>query len=101
MMVTGVLSTVLIGVYTLMSERTVTRPLLFSSKGFNMSNEPNIVEIYIDILSRDVLTFIPAANMLDNGEDLPGDAIFITQININDVVDEALNLKVDELRARL
>lgn len=66
-----------------------------------MSNEPNIVEIYIDILSRDVLTYIPAADMLDNGEDLPKDAIFITQININDVVNEALNLKVDEIRSRL
>jgi len=66
-----------------------------------MSNEPNIVEIYIDILSRDVLIYIPAADMLDNGEDLPKDAIFITQININDVVNEALNLKVDEIRSRL
>ena len=79
----------------------LSAPLLFSSKGFNMASEPNIVEIYIDILSRDVLTYIPAADMLDNGEDLPEDAIFITQININDVVNEALNLKVDELRARL
>jgi hypothetical protein len=66
-----------------------------------MASEPNIVEIYIDILSRDVLTYIPAANMLDNGEDLPKDAIFITQININDVVNDALNLRVNELRARL
>ena len=66
-----------------------------------MSNEPNIVEIYIDILSRDVLTYIPAADMLDNGEDLPKDAIFITQININDVVNDALNLRVNELRAMI
>ena len=66
-----------------------------------MASEPNIVEIYIDILSRDVLIYIPAADMLDNGEDLPQDAIFITQININDVVNDALNLRVDELRARL
>lgn len=76
-------------------------PFLFYLKGFNMASEPNIVEIYIDILSRDVLTYIPAANMLDNGEDLPKDAIFITQININDVVNDALNLRVNELRARL
>lgn len=74
---------------------------LFSWKGFNMANEPNIVEIYIDILSRDVLIYIPAADMLTNGEDLPEDAIFVNQINIDDVVDEALTLKVDELRARL
>jgi len=66
-----------------------------------MASEPNIVEIYVDINSKDILTYIPAADMLDNGEDLPKDAIFITQININDVVDQAKDLQLEEMRNHL
>ena len=58
-----------------------------------MSNEPNIVELYVDIITKELLIYIPAADMLDNGEDLPKDAAFVKQININDVIDQAKALK--------
>jgi hypothetical protein len=66
-----------------------------------MASEPNVVEIYVDIETKELLIYIPAADMLDNGEDLPKDAAFVKQININDVIDQAKILKADELHARL
>jgi hypothetical protein len=51
--------------------------------------EPNIVEIYVDRTTKGILEYCPASGMVGDGEDLPEDAIFITQININDVIEEA------------
>ncbi len=76
-------------------------PFLFSSKGINMANEPNIVEIYVDIHSYDILIYIPATGTLDSGKELPDDAVFIKQINIRDVADEAKTLLLEEAQARL
>jgi len=45
--------------------------------------EPNIVEIYVDRVTRQVLEYIPAAGTMSNGEDLPAAAFFITQINLD------------------
>ena len=66
-----------------------------------MASEPNIVEIYVDVDAKDVVIYIPAADMLTNGEDLPKNTVFIKQININDVVDHHNTLKIEEARARL
>lgn len=51
--------------------------------------EPNIVEIYVDPTTKGILEYCPASGMVGDGEDLPEDAIFITQININDVIADA------------
>lgn len=54
-----------------------------------MASEPNIVEIYVDRTTKGILEYCPASGMVGGGEDLPEDAIFITQININDVIEKA------------
>lgn len=51
-----------------------------------MSSEPNIIEIYVNPRTKEILHYIPAAGMLDNGEDLPKDSIFAIQINLDTLV---------------
>ena len=58
-----------------------------------MASEPNIVEIYVDRVTRQVLEYIPAAGTLSNGEDLPAAAFFITQINL-DTFDDSTPIMV-------
>ena len=49
--------------------------------------EPDIVEIYVNKETKEILEYIPATGTLDSGDELPKGAIFITQININDVIE--------------
>ena len=48
-----------------------------------MASESNVVEIYVDRVTRQVLQYIPATGTLDSGEELPATAFFITQINLD------------------
>ena len=56
-----------------------------------MASEPDIVEIYVNKETKEVLQYIPAADMMIDGEDLPKGAIYVTQININDVIETNVN----------
>jgi hypothetical protein len=51
-----------------------------------MASEPNIVEIYVNKETKEILHYIPAAGMLDNGKDIPKDVIFVVQINLDTLV---------------
>jgi len=57
-----------------------------------MASEPNIVEIYVDPTTKSILEYVPAADVVLNGgveePNLPEDAIFIVQINIDQVVQD-------------
>lgn len=56
--------------------------------------EPDIVEIYVNRKTKEILHFIPAAGILDSGEDLPEDAVFVTQINIDHAIIDSEETKV-------
>jgi hypothetical protein len=58
-----------------------------------MASEPDNVEIYVNKETKEILHYIPAAGMLDNGEDLPfGDHIvFITNINLDELDEEDIS----------
>lgn len=55
--------------------------------------EPDTVDIYVNRETKEILHYIPAAGMLDNGEDLPyGDHIvFITNINLDELDEEEIS----------
>ena len=52
-----------------------------------MASESDIVEIYVRKSNREVIINIPAVGMIiDEGDDLPDDAVFAASINIDDVL---------------
>ena len=51
-----------------------------------------LIEVYIRQETREAVIYIPAAGVTDKGEQLPEDAIFASQINIDDVLDGTAGL---------
>lgn len=59
--------------------------------------ESDIVEIYVDPTTKQILEYSPAADIVLSGGqeeiDLPEDAIFVIQINIDDVIQQAKKVR--------
>jgi hypothetical protein len=51
-----------------------------------MASESDVVEIYVRRSTRELVVYIPAAGMTEDGDDLPDDAVMATSINIDDVL---------------
>ena len=62
-----------------------------------MSSEPDVVEIYIQKSTRELLVFVPAAGLTDKGEELPEDAVFAAQFNIDDVLDGTAGMDISPM----
>ena len=57
-----------------------------------MGIEFDLIEVYIRRETREPVIYIPAAEVTDKGEQLPDDAVFASQIDIDDVLDGTAGL---------
>lgn len=62
-----------------------------------MAIEYDLIEVYIQRETREPVIYIPAVGVTDKGEQLPEDAIFASEINIDDVIDGTAGLGLSPL----